>query len=116
MTVGRKFLKPLAFERRLASSVYAFVALRATYREMHVHHETEDPGAPVTCRFAQTSPNTCALTATSSIASNSVVSQLSLLRAQPACLERAVREGEEGENSNSDREGALDDKQPVDRG
>lgn len=112
MTVGRKFLNPLAYYT--SQNAVCIVSRRAiTYRKMEVVHQAEDPSAPVRSSLAETSPNRGTLATAGSIAADTVMSQLAFLGGKPSRLEGAVGEGEETEDGDADGNGTLDDEEPV---
>ena len=77
---------------------------------MHVVHEAEDPALRVTSSLPETLPDAGLLrSAAGNIVEDTLVSELPLSRGEPSSLERAVREREEGEESDGDRDRALDD-------
>ena len=80
---------------------------------MGVVHEAEGPSAPVGESLAETDPDAGALLALGGVGRDAVVGELSLLWSEPAGLQGMVGEEEEGEYRDQDRNGALDDEEPV---
>lgn len=80
---------------------------------MKVVHETEDPCPPISAGLSKTRPDAGALATVCGIVVDSGVRELALLLGEPAGLEGAVGQEEEGENGDEDGDGSLDDEEPA---